>query len=44
MQTILVIISVGASLFYLGRQLYIRFFSQKEKCESCAVSKISKGN
>lgn len=41
MQIILVVITVSLALFYLGKQVYDRFFSKKTKCEGCAVNKLS---
>ena len=39
-QEILVILVVGASLYYLGKKFYSQFFSKKHKCMGCAVYKL----
>ena len=38
-QEILVVITVSAALFFLGRKFYRHFFSKTNSCEGCAVVK-----
>jgi len=38
-QEILVVITVSAALFFLGRKFYRHFFSKTNSCEGCAVAK-----
>jgi hypothetical protein len=38
-QEILVILTVGFALFFLGRKVYRHFFSKKSSCEGCAMAK-----
>jgi hypothetical protein len=40
MQEILTYLIVFAAVAYLARKVYISFFAKKEKCESCAFSKM----
>jgi hypothetical protein len=39
-QTWLVIVAVLLSTFWLGRKIWLEYFSGKNKCEGCAVHKI----
>ena len=39
-QKILAIAILGVAVLYLGKQFYVRFFSKKTNCDSCAVSQI----
>lgn len=38
MQTVLVVLVIAAAGFYLGRMIYLRFFSKKTGCDGCALS------
>lgn len=42
-QTILVIVSIAAALYYLGKKAYALYFKKEHKCMGCAVYKIKKG-
>jgi hypothetical protein len=39
MQTIFVIIAIGAACFFLGWQFYQRFFKKETKCDGCSMGK-----
>ena len=41
MQELIVIAIVGAAIFYLLREFFIRFFSKDTKCDGCAVGKMA---
>ena len=40
MQEILVILTVTAAVFFIGRMIYRQFFAKETKCDSCAVGKM----
>ncbi|GAB5417261.1 MAG: hypothetical protein Crog4KO_08710 [Crocinitomicaceae bacterium] len=37
-QTVLVIATISAAVFYLGREAYKRFFKKDSSCEGCAFN------
>jgi len=42
MQVILVILSIGAALSYIGYRIFTQFSSkQKSACEKCVVQKVN---
>jgi len=40
MQEILVILTVAAAVFFVGRIIYRQFFAKEAKCDSCAIGKM----
>lgn len=38
MQTVLVIITISAALFYLGYEAYKRFFKKDSSCDGCGFN------
>lgn len=43
MQTVLVILTIGAALAYLGWEAYKRFFKKDGSCDGCAFNAENKG-
>lgn len=37
MQTLIIFLAVGLSLYYLGRKLWKQFFDRESTCEGCAL-------
>lgn len=35
MQTALVIVTVGAAVFFLGRRIFKQFYGKKDGCDGC---------